>query len=101
MNDYKNYTWHRFWLKSSRGTDIHEYKFLPPNVDPGYALEDWAHIKGGLMVSIEYGRKKISIPPKKVLANLCLRRGRRIDRETEELRVWEKMLHDTFGHPGG
>lgn len=101
MNDFKGFTWHKFWLKSSRGTDITEYMFLDPDLDPQQELEYWIDREGAHLTSIEYGRKKLSIPPKKVLSNLCIKLGRRVAEDARKLREWEKMLYDTFGHPGG
>lgn len=99
MTDYKDYTWHKFWLTSSRGTNITEYKFFPPGVDPGFALEDWAHLKGGELVSIEYGRKKVDMPPQNVLCNMIKRRTDRLRREMDLLKAYERMLYETYGAP--
>ncbi len=99
MSDFKGYTWHKFWLKSGRGSDMSEFMFLHPDLDPAQELEYWTQRRGGHLTSIEYGRTKLRVPPQGVMKNMITQTRIRAEQLTALLKEYERILCETYGEP--
>lgn len=99
MINFKGFTWHRFWLKSARGTDISEHLYLSPDADPQDELDYWSQKKGGHLSYIEYGMSEVPMPPKKVLQSKINKMRRRLYETMSELKEYERIHTETFGEP--
>ena len=97
MSDYNfdGYKWHRFWLKSNRGTDTSTYKFLPGDFDDDdikEAIEEWCSNSAAWHQSMcEYGAESLDKLPPDVLARKIERLKERMQQDRALLNEYEKQ----------